>query len=278
MLMHFGLIALSLVGAAPGARASCDQDQRDKLLHCYMDLLDDWAFNMWSIKKTLTTMNCTLVDQMNKCIQISGCPMSDAVDVSSTLTELLTYNRGAGTFLHSFLALAYACSEPGRRIVEKHKECLHNQGDDLYLIAIVDVLNDQFLSYRLKEQKGESNHDHDLERQNPCEILSGVARQAQVSAEQHCEAPDAGYLACKTVSHPFQAMYPNLVGIPKCGEICHMPKEEEEEEVRPHEAIPGSSNGVADGQDGPSGGAQQTSAKISAIFLPAIFWILLRRN
>ncbi|CAJ0565553.1 unnamed protein product, partial [Mesorhabditis spiculigera] len=144
--MRISLLLLTLPAILVAYNPPASECDQITLVKCFIDILDDWAWTLYELKQNVVTISdeqCKHLSRLETCVnddispedagkmQLSQnkhkCKHSEVVEVSETVSDLLTHRQKAGSFLKSYYLLKYACSTEGQEILREHRECLKNE-------------------------------------------------------------------------------------------------------------------------------------------------------
>ncbi|CAJ0575906.1 unnamed protein product, partial [Mesorhabditis spiculigera] len=117
--MRISLLLLTLPAILVAYNPPASECDQITLVKCFIDILDDWAWTLYELKQNVVTISdeqCKHLSRLETC-----------VNVSETVSDLLTHRQKAGSFLKSYYLLKYACSTEGQEILREHRECLKNE-------------------------------------------------------------------------------------------------------------------------------------------------------
>ncbi|XGW33363.1 hypothetical protein V3C99_017645 [Haemonchus contortus] len=192
------------------------------LVKCFINILDEWAWTLYELKDnvvTITSDQCTHLRELDKCIKDDldeqhQCSHREVIEVSNTVSDLLTHRKDSGSFLKSYYLLTYACSAEGQEILTKHRDCLKSEKIGEMTLSAGTYLSEKFLE-----------HDDDEEA---CTNLNLKLQEYIRAMSNLCSKHEAAQLMCKSLTNMFKGLHVDKLD--KCVLDCKIPEEETEEE------------------------------------------------
>ncbi|ETN87270.1 hypothetical protein NECAME_00129 [Necator americanus] len=142
------------------------------------------------------------------------CSHREVIEVSNTVSDLLTHRKDSGSFLKSYYLLTYACSAEGQEILTKHRDCLKSEKIGEMTLSAGTYLSEKFLE-----------HDDDEEA---CANLNMKLQEYIRAMSNLCSKHEAAQLMCKSLTNMFKGLHVDK--LEKCVLDCKIPEEETEEE------------------------------------------------
>ncbi|KAK6032610.1 hypothetical protein OSTOST_01200 [Ostertagia ostertagi] len=142
------------------------------------------------------------------------CSHREVIEVSNTVSDLLTHRKDSGSFLKSYYLLTYACSAEGQEILTKHRDCLKSEKIGEMTLSAGTYLSEKFLE-----------HDDDEEA---CTNLNLKLQEYIRAMSNLCSKHEAAQLMCKSLTNMFKGLHVDKLD--KCVLDCKIPEEETEEE------------------------------------------------
>ncbi|CAI5455773.1 unnamed protein product [Caenorhabditis angaria] len=193
------------------------------LVKCFINILDEWAWTLYELKDnvvTITQDQCNHLTELDKCIKDEGekhsCSHSEIVEVSNTVSDLLTHRKDSGTFLRSYYLLKYACSPEGQEILSNHRQCLQQEKIGEMTLSAGTYLSEKFLQH---------SDDEVCDKVN--EKLQEYIRAMKGLCSQH----EAAKLMCKSLTDMFHGLHQDKLGA--CQLDCKIPEATTEENAVP---------------------------------------------
>ncbi|PAV64167.1 hypothetical protein WR25_24529 [Diploscapter pachys] len=238
------------------------------LVKCFINILDEWAWTLYELKDnvvTITQDQCVHLEELQKCIQdgnpvAHNCKHSEIVEVSNTVSDLLTHRRNSGSFLKSYYLLTYACSQEGQEILANHRECLKSEKIGEMTLSAGTYLTEKFIEHGDDEICDKVNE----KLQEYISAMTGL-----------CSKHDAAQLMCKSLIMMFKGMHPDKME--GCNFDCKIPAKEEEEGAEEENAVPSSSEdqNVEQKPNGHSGLQHQPDSAPQITSIMSLFTIML---
>ncbi|WKY15902.1 hypothetical protein Q1695_000965 [Nippostrongylus brasiliensis] len=215
------LIAALFVATTSAQESTCNYVG---LVKCFIKILDEWAWTLYELKDnvvTITSDQCVHLRELDKCIKDDldeqhQCSHREVVEVSNTVSDLLTHRKDSGSFLKSYYLLTYACSAEGQEILTKHRDCLKSEKIGEMTLSAGTYLSEKFLE-----------HDDDEEA---CANLNLKLQEYIRAMSNLCSKYEAAQLMCKSLTNMFKGLHVDKLD--KCVLDCKIPEEETEQENR----------------------------------------------
>uniref|UniRef100_A0A0K0D331 Secreted protein n=1 Tax=Angiostrongylus cantonensis TaxID=6313 RepID=A0A0K0D331_ANGCA len=168
------------------------------LVKCFINILDEWAWTLYELKDnvvTITSDQCAHLKELDKCIKDDleeqhQCSHREVIEVSNTVSDLLTHRKDSGSFLKSYYLLTYACSAEGQEILTKHRDCLKSEKIGEMTLSAGTYLSEKFL-----------DHDDDEEA---CINLNLKLQEYIRAMSNLCSKHEAAQLMCKSLTNMFK--------------------------------------------------------------------------
>uniref|UniRef100_A0AC35U753 Secreted protein n=1 Tax=Rhabditophanes sp. KR3021 TaxID=114890 RepID=A0AC35U753_9BILA len=194
--INFLLIAL----LATSRQVNATDCKWNVLVKCFINVLDDWAWTLYELKENVVTIRseqCEHLRQLNVCIEDTGpeihqCNHNEIVEVSNTVSDLLTHRKNAGSFLKSYYLLTFACSEAGQEILDKERSCLNDQKVGQMTISAGTYLSEKFI---------ETETESDI-----CVGVNAKLNEYNEATKGLC-GEQAQYIMCKSLEGMFKGMH-----------------------------------------------------------------------
>ncbi|CAJ0608937.1 unnamed protein product [Cylicocyclus nassatus] len=191
------------------------------LVKCFINILDEWAWTLYELKDnvvTITSEQCVHLKELDKCIKDDleeqhQCSHREVIEVSNTVSDLLTHRKDSGSFLKSYYLLTYACSAEGQEILTKHRDCLKSEKIGEMTLSAGTYLSEKFLE-----------HDDDEEA---CTNLNLKLQEYIRAMSNLCSKHEAAQLMCRSLTNMFKGLHVDK--LEKCVLDCKIPEEEVEE-------------------------------------------------
>lgn len=236
--------------------------QQVTVVECFIKFLSSWAWELWRIRENIAALNatsCAIHGQIRGCLNIDGCNLQDAVEISKVVTDLLHHKKDAGTFLRSVFAMEYACTNPGLQVIQENHACLkqHHIGNELL---------DRVKEFGKDFEEMSINGDFS----QACEKLTSKAHEVRDSAKAGCDGNElAGKLICHSVAAPFRKL--NELRFENCFP-CKTEENEAEDPPEPERTGQPANTAIAESQNGKTGGA---SRPVSLLFPIALISLIV---
>uniref|UniRef100_A0A0N4WAI2 DUF19 domain-containing protein n=1 Tax=Haemonchus placei TaxID=6290 RepID=A0A0N4WAI2_HAEPC len=164
------------------------------LVKCFINILDEWAWTLYELKDnvvTITSDQCTHLRELDKCIKDDldeqhQCSHREVIEVSNTVSDLLTHRKDSGSFLKSYYLLTYACSAEGQEILTKHRDCLKSEKIGEMTLSAGTYLSEKFLEH-------DDDEELNLKLQEYIRAMSNL-----------CSKHEAAQLMCKSLTNMFK--------------------------------------------------------------------------
>uniref|UniRef100_A0A1I7TN15 Secreted protein n=1 Tax=Caenorhabditis tropicalis TaxID=1561998 RepID=A0A1I7TN15_9PELO len=146
------------------------------------------------------------------------CSHSEIVQVSNTVSDLLTHRKDSGSFLRSYYLLTYACSSEGQEILSKHRECLKSEKIGEMTLSAGTYLSEKFLEHS---------------KEDVCDKVNEKLQQYISALGGLCSKNEAAQLMCQSLKNMFTGLHADKLD--NCKLDCKIPadtSEESKEEVQ----------------------------------------------
>ncbi|CAP27557.1 Protein CBG07564 [Caenorhabditis briggsae] len=239
------------------------------LVKCFINILDEWAWTLYELKENVVTIRpdqCEHLKELDKCIKddlpvAHSCSHNEIVQVSNTVSDLLTHRKDSGSFLRSYYLLTYACSSEGQEILSKHRDCLKSEKIGEMTLSAGTYLSEKFLEHS---------------KEDVCDKVNEKLQQYISALGGLCSKHEAAQLMCQSLKNMFSGLHADR--LENCELDCKIPEntdEESKEEVQL----------TSDAQDEENLEQQQSeqdalrpadSSSIAFSFFSIVFYVLLR--
>uniref|UniRef100_A0A915I7Z3 Uncharacterized protein n=1 Tax=Romanomermis culicivorax TaxID=13658 RepID=A0A915I7Z3_ROMCU len=160
-----------------------------ELVRCFVDVLDDWAWHLWTFKNSsrlrmvkigdwfdfdccyhlrqifekkdnIAAVNesvCTQHTAMDKCVNQKDCSKREILDASVNISDILLQKTRSGTFLKGYYIAKFSCSAEGAPLVHTHRECLLKDNIGRMVATASHALELEFrtkMGHGLKKENG----------------------------------------------------------------------------------------------------------------------------
>ncbi|KAF1749194.1 hypothetical protein GCK72_025661 [Caenorhabditis remanei] len=240
------------------------------LVKCFINILDEWAWTLYELKEnvvTITPDQCEHLKELDKCIKddlpvAHMCSHSEIVQVSNTVSDLLTHRKDSGSFLRSYYLLTYACSTEGQEILSKHRECLKSEKIGEMTLSAGTYLSEKFLE--------------DTKEKDVCDKVNEKLQQYIGALGGLCSKNEAAQLMCQSLKNMFTGLHADKLDT--CVLDCKIPAETNEESKEEVQL-------TSDAQDDENSEQQQSeqdalrpadSSSIAFSFFSIVFYVLVR--
>ncbi|CAD6190603.1 unnamed protein product [Caenorhabditis auriculariae] len=199
------LLAISRFAAADETSVLASQCNYAGLVKCFINILDEWAWTLYELKDNVVTIQpeqCDQLRELEKCIKDElpeqhKCTHSEIVEVSNTVSDLLTHRKDSGSFLRSYYLLQYSCSEDGQKILSKHRTCLKTEKIGEMTLSAGTYLSEKFLEH---------------EDSKVCENVNTKLQEYIKAMDGICSKNEAAQLMCQSLKDMFTGMHAEKVG------------------------------------------------------------------
>uniref|UniRef100_A0A0N4ZAW9 DUF725 domain-containing protein n=1 Tax=Parastrongyloides trichosuri TaxID=131310 RepID=A0A0N4ZAW9_PARTI len=198
------------------------------LVKCFIEVLDEWTWTLYElsdIKKNMvgiTNDQCQHLRKLEICMDDGNenphsCTHKEVVEVSNTVSDLITHRKNAGSFLKSYYLLSFACSNEGQKLINENEECFRSEHISEMTISAGTYLSEKFL-------------EGDKEDEDICSDLNEKMDEYKDALRQACNKR-AQYLMCKSLESMFKGLHADkLEGCDlSCGSVDDLDEEQEAE-------------------------------------------------
>uniref|UniRef100_A0A0N5BLT8 Secreted protein n=1 Tax=Strongyloides papillosus TaxID=174720 RepID=A0A0N5BLT8_STREA len=272
MKYYVNFIFVILSGFIIGTKHQESTCDFTSLVKCFIEVLDEWTWTLYElsdIKKNMvgiTNDQCQHLRKLEICMDDGNenphsCTHKEVVEVSNTVSDLITHRKNAGSFLKSYYLLSFACSNEGQKLINENEECFRSEHISEMTISAGTYLSEKFL-------------DGDKEDDDICSDLNEKMEEYKEALRQACNKR-AQYLMCKSLESMFKGLHADkLEGCDlNCGSIDDL-DEEPEQEHREEQSEPeiGQSNALLNAASySQIGGSLSTLPVIIVFLLSAIY-------
>lgn len=182
-------------------------------------------YELSDIKKNMvgiTNDQCQHLRKLEICMDDGNenphsCTHKEVVEVSNTVSDLITHRKNAGSFLKSYYLLSFACSNEGQKLINENEECFRSEHISEMTISAGTYLSEKFL-------------ETDKEDDDICSDLNDKMDEYKEALRQACNKR-AQYLMCKSLESMFKGLHADkLEGCDlNCGSIDELDEEQEAE-------------------------------------------------
>uniref|UniRef100_A0A0K0EBB7 DUF19 domain-containing protein n=1 Tax=Strongyloides stercoralis TaxID=6248 RepID=A0A0K0EBB7_STRER len=228
MRFYFNGLVVILVVFVIGTKQQESTCDFTSLVKCFIEVLDEWTWTLYElsdIKKNMvgiTNDQCQHLRKLEICMDDGNenphsCTHKEVVEVSNTVSDLITHRKNAGSFLKSYYLLSFACSNEGQKLINENEECFRSEHISEMTISAGTYLSEKFL-------------ETDKEDDDICSDLNDKMDEYKEALRQACNKR-AQYLMCKSLESMFKGLHADkLEGCDlNCGSIDELDEEQEAE-------------------------------------------------
>uniref|UniRef100_A0A8R1IBS6 DUF19 domain-containing protein n=1 Tax=Caenorhabditis japonica TaxID=281687 RepID=A0A8R1IBS6_CAEJA len=218
--MKLFLFSLLIIGKAY-TQDEVSQCNYVGLVKCFINILDEWAWTLYELKEnvvTITSDQCDHLKELDKCIKddlpvAHQCSHNEIVQVSNTVSDLLTHRKDSGSFLRSYYLLTYACSSEGQEILSKHRDCLKSEKIGEMTLSAGTYLSEKFFEHSDDEV---------------CSKVNGKLQEYITALGGLCSKHEAAQLMCQSLKNMFTGLHADK--LESCKLDCKIPEEPKKDE------------------------------------------------
>ncbi|CAB3399994.1 unnamed protein product [Caenorhabditis bovis] len=260
-------LAILQLTRADGEVSNCDYIG---LVKCFITVLDDWAWTLYELRDNVVTIQpdqCEHLQTLDKCIKGEGaenhqCTHKEIIEVSNTVSDLLTHRKNSGSFLRSYYLLTYACSAEGQDILSRHRECLKTEKIGEMTLSAGNYLSEKFL---------EHSTDADV-----CDKVNEKLQEYIGAMSGLCSKHEAAQLMCQSLKNMFTGLHADKLD--KCALDCKIPHDPaEEENAVPLQSELQDSQAIEQQQSEQDALKPADSTQILTLWIPIIIILFQRR-